>query len=99
MRQSIKNMEKAEENPPMASDTQSEVRITCTEVNDPAPEEGMQCRKSSFSSLPESKHVGKKRGRKCLSKEEKEARKMQRMHQNEPAKFDKDRSKSDNYFM
>jgi hypothetical protein len=96
MRQTIKNMEKAEELPPMASDTQSEVRITCTEVNDPAPCEG---RKSSFSSLPESKHVGKKRGRKCLSKEEKEARKMQRMHQHEPAKFDKDRSKSDNYFM
>jgi len=80
----------------MASDTQSEVRITCTEVDDPVPCEG---RKSSFSSLPESKHVGKKRGRKCLSKEEKEARKMQRMHQNEPAKFDKDRSKSDNYYM
>jgi hypothetical protein len=93
-------MEKAEENPPMASDTQSDVRITCTEeVNDPAPGEDMQCRKSSFSSLHEGKHVGKKRGRKCLSKEEKEARKMQRMHMHEPAKLDKDRSKSDNYFM
>ena len=92
-RQSIKNIERAEEMPPNASDTQSEVRNTCRDGNE-VPED---CRKSSFSSMPECKQIGKKRGRKCLSKEEKEARKIQRMKENEPAKIDKDRSKSDNF--
>jgi hypothetical protein len=70
-RQSLKNVERAEEQHPNGSDTQSEARITCTAVN-VAPEDA---RKSSFSSMPESKLIGKKRGRKSLSKEEKEARK------------------------
>lgn len=93
-RQSLKNVERAEEQHPNGSDTQSEARITCTAVN-VAPEDA---RKSSFSSMPESKLIGKKRGRKSLSKEEKEARKYQREH-HEPAKVDKDRSKSDNYII
>ena len=47
--------------------------------------------------------IGKKRGRKSLSKEEKEARKIQRdLHKHEPAKrqsLEKERSKSDHYVM
>lgn len=93
---SQKNLEKAKELLP--SDTHSEARNTCT----PVKVEVEEPRKSSFSSMPETKLIPKKRGRKSLSKEVKEARKIQRnLNKNEPAKLllEKERSKSDNYII
>ena len=77
----------------LISDTHSEAKNTCTPLQ-------AHPRKSSCGSLPDRKLTGKKRGRKSLSKEEKEARKLSRKQlKNEPSKLicEKERSKSDNY--